>query len=142
VVLGRFFRSLVAELALSFRLGRAGYPNEPAPQAPRPRLHELPNLTAEMAARGLLPPAYEGRRLVWRYVCYYVDIRTGERMSGARTWTVETDLAGSYQLASARARQMTLSEPSYLNTEYRNNPLYRLVCRSIGEPWVLPTQPE
>jgi hypothetical protein len=142
VVLGRFFRSLVAKLALWFRLGRAGYPNEPAPQAPRPRLHELPRIVTEMGDRGILPSRSEGRRLVWRYVCYYVDTSTGQRMSGSRTWTVETDLAGTHQLASARARQLTMSEPSYLNAEYRNNPVYRLVCKSIGEPWVLPTQPD
>jgi hypothetical protein len=141
MAIARFFRSLVAALALSFRLGRAGYPNEPAPQVGRPRLHELPNIVAEMAARGMLPPSYEGRRLVWRYVCYYVDVNTGQRMSGTRTWTVETDLSGSYQQASARARAQMLSEPSYINVEYGSNPIYRLVCRSIGDPWILPTQP-
>jgi hypothetical protein len=142
VAIARLFRSLVAQVALSFRLGRLGYPNEPAPTAYRPRLEGVERVVVEMRERGLLPSKAEGPRLVWRYVCYYIDVNTGQRMSGTRTWTIETSLEASRQYATAVARQKMLSEPSYLTVEYGNNPNYRLVCRSIGEPWPLPTAGE
>jgi len=142
MAIARLFRSLVAQLALSFRLGRLGYPNEPAPTAYRPRLEGVEQVVIEMRERSLLPSRIEGPRLVWRYVCYYVDTRTGQRMSGTRTWTIETSLGASSRYASAVARQKMLSEPSYLTVEYGNSPNYRLVCRGIGEPWQLPTAGE
>ncbi len=142
MALGEIFASLVGTLAESFRLGRAGYPNRPPGRRARPRLFGLHEIIGEMRTLDLLPTRSEGERLVWRYVCYYVDVNTGQRMSGTRVWTIETDLLGTAQRASAAARRRMILEPSYLTAEYGNNPAYRLVCKSIGDPWVLPTQDE